>query len=182
MKTMKLLLMTWVLANAAWAHPLGERALAVGEQADRLLQQMRAGEKELTWGQKMAAEDMDRLVQAAEVAAQVLTPDEVDWEGGRAALTEFQVAGNRVRMTLSVSNLDSEAQELAREVVAQVEEIESQARTERGRNFERRTAGSRPQIGFGLGFGNFFGSPWGYGFPGFYGMGFGRSRGWGRCR
>lgn len=175
-------MLIWAVANAAWAHPLGERALAVGEQAERLLQQMRSSPTELTWGQKMAAEDMDRLVQAADAAVQVLSPDEVDWEGGRSALTELQVAGNRVRMTLSVSNLDSEAQELAREVVAQVEEIESQARQERGRHFERRTASIRPQFGLGFGFGNYFGSPWGYGFPGFYGLGFGRSRGWGRCR
>jgi len=174
--------MTWFLANCAWAHPLSERAAAVGQQAERLLQQMLASQQDLTWGQKMAAEDMQRLVTSAQAAVEVLAPDEVDWEGGRACLTELQVSGNRVRMTLSVSNLDSEAQDLARQVVAQVEEIESQARSERGRQFERRSASSRPQFGFGLGFGSYWGRPWGYGFPGFYGLGFGRSRGWGRCR
>lgn len=176
----------WLGCQLALAHPLSEHSQAVAEQAQRLHQQMLASTTSLTWGQKMAADDMARLVEAAQATAAFLQPDEVDWEAGRGLLNELQVSGNRVRMTLSVANLDEEGQQLAQELVRQVEEIDGQARDERGRRFERAAGVGQPRFGLGLGVGIGpawgWGQPWGWGRPwgwGAPGIGWGR---WGRCR
>ena len=180
-------------ASNAIAHPLAEKARAIEEQA-RLLQQRMAPPEggQLTWGQQMAADDMNRLVTAAAAAAQALQPEDVELGDVRSQVTELQVAGNRVRMTLDVAYLDEEGRKIAQNLVSQVKEVEQQAVAERNERYSRRVSVSRPSVGIGLGFGSYWGSPWGWGYPGYYGWrspfiyrGFGIRSGWGRgirCR
>lgn len=141
----------------------------------------------LTWGQKMALDDMTRLANAASAARQALTPEDPDWDATRSTMMELQVAGNRVRMSLPVSVLDNEGQTVGQQLVTQVQEIDKAARGERDDNFNRQVVSSRPSVSFGLGFGNYWGYPyWGRGFGwggGFYPYYFGGYRGFGRrCR
>ncbi|MBT9583381.1 hypothetical protein IV102_08525 [bacterium] len=182
------LLSLLLLTSTGWAHPLADQAKAIEEQSLVLRQRMGPDNPNLTWGQKMALDDITRLASAASAARQALTPEDVDWDSCRATLVEMQVAGNRVRMSLPVSVLDSEGQTLGQQMVLQVQEIDKEARAERDQHFDRQVASARPSISFGLGFGNYWGSPWrsyGYGFgggcyPGYFG---GYRGGYGRpCR
>jgi hypothetical protein len=175
-----------LLTSLGLAHPLADQAKAIEEQALVLRQRMGPDNPNLTWGQNMALEDMTRLASAASAARQALEPDEVDWDSTRSTLMEMQVAGNRVRMSLPVSILDSEGQSLGQQMIVQVQEIDREARAQRDQTFERRVGSSRPNVSFGIGFGNYWGTPWPYGygfrggfFPGYFGgyRGFGR-----RCR
>jgi len=181
------LLCVCLLTSAALAHPLAGEAKAIEEQALVLRQKMGPDNPNLTWGQKMAVDDMGRLATAASAARQALEPEDIDWENTRGAFMELEVASNRVRMSLPVSTLDEEGQKLGQQMVAQVDEVDKAARGQRDENFNRQVASSRPSIGFGVGFGNYWGSPWyggyrgwggGIGFPIFYGGGGYR----GRCR
>lgn len=182
----------WLLnAGIASAHPLADKARAIEEQALLLQQRMGAPEgTQLTWGQQMAADDMNRLATAAGTAASALAPDDVDLEDVRKEVTELQVAGNRVRMTLSVANLDEEGRKIGENMVGQVKEFEESALAERTERYSRRVSSSRPSVGLGVGFGSYWGSPWGY--PGYWSSpffyrgfgvrsGFGFGRGF-RCR
>ncbi len=130
------------------------------------------------------------LERAASAARQALEPEDVDWENTRGAFMELEVASNRVRMSLPVSTLDEEAQKLGQQMVAQVDEVDKAARGQRDENFNRQVVSSRPTIGFGVGFGNYWGRPYyggfggyggGIGFPIFFGGGGYRGFG-GRCR
>ncbi len=181
---LNLLLCLCLLTSTALAHPLAGEAKAIEEQALVLRQKMGPDNPNLTWGQKMAVDDMGRLATAASSARQALEPEDVDWESTRGAFMELQVASNRVRMSLPVSTLDEEGQKLGQQMVASVEEVDKAARGERDQNFNRQVAGSRPSVGFGIGFGNYWGRPWygGYGlnYPLFFGGG--GVRWGGRCR
>lgn len=196
---MNSLLCLCLLTATCTAHPLASEAKAIEEQALVLRQKMGPENPNLTWGQKMALDDMGRLATAASAARQALEPEEVNWEGTRSAIMELEVAGNRVRMSLPVSTLDEEAQKIGQQMVAQVTEVDKAARGERDENFSRQVAGSRPSVGFGVGFGSYWGNSYrgygpyggygyGLGFPIFYGGGFGGFgggggyRGGGRCR
>lgn len=175
------LLCLCLLTATAIAHPLAGEAKAIEEQALVLRQKMDPDNPNLTWGQKMAVDDMGRLATAASAVRQVLEPEEVDWESTRGAFMELGVASNRVRMSLPVSTLDEEGQKLGQQMIVQADEVDKSARGERDENFGRQVASSRPNIGFGIGFGNYWGRPWyGGGFPTFFGAGV--YRGWGRCR
>lgn len=180
------LLCLCLLTSTALAHPLAGEAKAIEEQALVLRQRMGPDNPNLSWGQKMAVDDMGRLATAASAARQALEPDEIDWENTRGAFMELEVASNRVRMSLPVSTLDEEGQKLGQQMVAQVDEVDKAARGQRDENFNRQVANSRPSVGFGVGFGNYWGNPWyggyrgwggGIGFPIFYGGGYR-----GRCR
>ncbi|MBS2034309.1 hypothetical protein JST97_04945 [bacterium] len=183
---MNCLLCLYLLTSAALAHPLAGEARAIEEQALVLRQKMGPENPNLSWGQKMAVDDMGRLATAASAVRQVTESEEVDWENTRSTFMELEVASNRVRMSLPVSTLDEEGQKVGQQMVAQVEEIDKAARGERDQNFSRQVAASRPTIGFGMGFGSYWGRPWygyGMGFPVFLGGyrgGFGGFRG--RCR
>ena len=180
----------FLLTSVCWGHPLADEAKAIEEQALVLRQKMGLDNPDLTWGQKMALDDMTRLANAAAAVRQALAPEDVDWDSTRPAMMEMQVAGNRVRMSLPVSTLDGEGQTLGQQMVLQVQEVDKAARGERDHNFQRQVASSRPSVSFGLGFGNYWGSPWpgyGYGYGYGYGLGFpvfyGGYRGYGRrCR
>lgn len=184
------LLCLCLLTSTALAHPLAGEARAIEEQAQVLRQKMGPDNPALSWGQKMAVDDMGRLATAASAVRQATESEEVDWENTRGAFMELEVASNRVRMSLPVSTLDAEAQKIGQQMVAQVDEIDKAARGERDQNFSRQVAASRPTIGFGVGFGSYWGSPWyggyggyGLGYPVFFGGyrgGFGGFRG--RCR
>ncbi len=179
------LLCLCLLTSTAMAHPLASEAKAIEEQALVLRQKMGPDNPSLTWGQKMALDDMGRLATAASAARQVLEPEDVDWENTRSTFMELEVASNRVRMSLPVSTLDEEAQKVGQQMVAQVEEVDKAARDQRDDNFNRQVAGSRPSVGFGVGFGNYWGRPWygggfGLGYPLFFGGG--GARWGGRCR
>ena len=184
------LLCLCLLTSTALAHPLAGEAKAIEEQALVLRQRMGPENPNLTWGQKMAVDDMGRLATAASAARQALEPEDVDWENTRGAFMELEVASNRVRMSLPVSTLDEEAQKLGQQMVAQVDEVDKAARGQRDENFNRQVVSSRPTIGFGVGFGNYWGRPYyggfggyggGIGFPIFFGGGGYRGFG-GRCR
>ena len=109
-----------------------------------LRQRMGPDNPNLSWGQKMAVDDMGRLATAASAARQALEPDEIDWENTRGAFMELEVASNRVRMSLPVSTLDEEGQKLGQQMVAQVDEVDKAARGQRDENFNRQVANSRP--------------------------------------
>jgi hypothetical protein len=184
MKRIVLSLITGMLivtaSTSAFAHPLADKAKAIEEQA-RLLQQKMAAPAgaQLTWGQQMAADDMNRLVNAASAAYQALAPEDAEIENAKAQVTELQVAGNRVRMTMAVANLDEEGRKVGESLLGQIKELEQNAVAERDDRYARRTVYSRPSVGIGLGFGNYWGggwgSPWGFnsgwGYPGYYGIG-----------
>lgn len=177
------------VSTSCWAHPLADQAKAIEEQALNLRLRMGPDNPNLTWGQKMALDDMTRLANAASAARQAMTPDDIDWDSTRGAMMELQVAGNRVRMSLPVAALDAEGQSVGQQMVTQVQEIDRSARGERDQHFNRQVVSSRPSVSFGLGFGNYWGSPWrGYGwgggfYPGFYPAYFGGYGGFGRrCR
>ena len=182
------LLCLCLLTSGALAHPLASEAKAIEEQALVLRQKMGPDNPNLKKKKKMAVDDMGRLATAASAARQALEPEDIDWENTRGAFMELGVASNRVRMSLPVSTLDEEAQKVGQQMVAQVEEIDKAARGQRDENFNRQVANSRPTVGFGLGFGNYWGRPYFGGYGG-YGLGFpifvgGRGyRGFGgRCR
>ncbi len=183
---LKILLSLGLLTSGAFAHPLADQAKAIEEQALVLRQRMGAENANLSWGQKMALDDMTRLATAAGTVRQALQPDDIDWESSRATLMEMQVAGNRVRMSLPVSTLDQEGQTLGQQMVVQVQEVDKAARSERDERFARRVSDSRPT--FAIGVGSYWGSPWrgfgGFGgyYPGWYGGIGGFGRGFGRCR
>lgn len=179
------LLCLCLLTSTALAHPLAGEARAIEEQALVLRQKMGPENPNLSWGQKMAVEDMGRLATAAAAARQALEPEDIDWENTRGAFMELEVASNRVRMSLPVSTLDEEGQKIGQQMVAQVEEVDKAARGQRDENFSRQVAGSRPSVGFGVGFGSYWGRPWygggwGVGYPLFFGGG--GARWGGRCR
>lgn len=162
-------------ATGLWAHPLAQQARAAEEQATLLRQKMDTSNSEMTWGQRMAAEDMARLAASAASVRQALEPDDIDWEATRPAFMEMAVAGNRVRMSLAVSTLDSEGQTLGQQLVTLVQELDKNARGERDIQFEQQVAQTRPTFGIGFGLGSYWGPgcwsyPWRtYGFgAGFY--------------
>jgi hypothetical protein len=107
------LLCLCLLTSTALAHPLAGEARAIEEQALVLRQKMGPDNPSLSWGQKMAVDDMSRLATAASAVRQATESEEVDWENSRAAFMELEVASNRVRMSLPVSTLDAEAQKSA---------------------------------------------------------------------
>ncbi len=165
---------------AAFSHPLADKARAIEEQARLLHQRMAPAQgTQLSWGQQMAYDDMNRLVAASTAAQSALQPDDAELAGTRAQVTELQVAGNRVRMTLSVANLDDEGRKIGEQMVAQIKEFEQEVAQDReqgrvARSNRREYYSSRPSVSLGLGFGNYWGSPWGWGYPGFgSGLGFG---------
>ncbi|MFN8609904.1 MAG: hypothetical protein U0931_20355 [Vulcanimicrobiota bacterium] len=168
---MNCLLCLCLLTSTAWGHPLAGEARAIEEQALVLRQKMGPENPDLSWGQKMAVDDMGRLATAASAVRQATEAEEVDWENTRSVFMELEVASNRVRMSLPVSTLDAEAQKIGQQMVSQADEVDKAARGERDQNFSRQVAASRPSIGFGLGFGSYWGRPW-YGGYGGYGLGF----------
>ena len=167
------LLCLYLLTATCTAHPLASEAKAIEEQALVLRQKMGPENPNLSWGQKMAVDDMGRLATAASAARQALEPDEINWEDTRSVIMELEVASNRVRMSLLVSTLDEEGQKLGQQMVAQVNEVDKAARAERDENFNRQVASSRPGVGFGVGFGSYWGNSYrGYGPYGGFGLGF----------
>lgn len=152
-----------LLISSVWAHPITGAAKAVEEQALLLRQKMGPETSALTWGQKMATDDMSRLATAAQEVARVTESEDINWEDSRAFFIELQVSANRVRMSLPVSALDEEAQKVGQQMLVQVTEIDRLARAERDQNFNRQIMAARPVPSFGIG--SYWASPWfaGYG-------------------
>ena len=179
---MKKLILSVALVCAAlpaWAGVLGDKTRAIQSAAALLEQRMTAtaANNSLTWGQQLALDDMQRLNKAAAAFSQALGADD-DTDAATSQWSEFQTAASRVRMTLQISNLDAEAQQVGQNLLTQLKEIESERTAEREARLSRSYAASRPSVGFGLGVGSYWGPGWGWGggwgWPYYGGLGFNR--------
>lgn len=174
-------------APAAQAAPapnpagLPQDAANLATATRALALQARPAGATLTWGQNLAAEDLERLAKAADAFdGAVNSKKEVSFADAQAMVTEMQTAATRVQNTVSISALDAPSQGQALALVAQVKGIaegfsmarkaaEQQVAAARNRSYYR------PRFGFGVGYGSYWGRPY-WGYPGY---GWGRPYGWG---
>lgn len=172
------------LALPALAHPLADKAQVIAEQAHTLQSRMGpAPGTTLSWGQQMALDDITRLAAAADAARSALKPDDVNLADVRPLITELQVAGNRVRMTLPVARLDEDGRKIGEGLMVQVQELELQALAARAegvseaeQQVSQNSGATQVNVGLGInpyGYGYGYGlGLWGYPYYG-YGYGFG---------
>lgn len=150
-------------------------SLATASQALALL--ARPSGATLTWGQDLAAQDLERLARAAEAyEATAKSQEEVSLADLQARVTELQTAATRVHNTVTISVLDAAGQQQAQGLVTQVKGVaEGFARARKAAEAQIAAARSRDDYGPRVSFG--FGSYWGY--PGWGYPGCGRPAGWG---
>ncbi len=187
------LLLALAAALPAVADPLQDNVVALGQQSAALAQQMRPAGVNLTWGQDIAARDMERLAKAAADVQGLFTDEEEHTYDDLAPLvTELQTAATRVKSSAPISVLDDQQQQQVLALVDKAQVVKVEVDTQRRAAEERRAAeraAYNSSIGFGFGYGypgwGSFGYPgWGYGgWRTGFGFGFGGGYGGGRrCR
>lgn len=163
------LILVLTAALPAAADPLQDTVTALGQQSAALAQQMRPAGVNLTWGQDIAAQDMNRLAQAAAAVQGLFTDDEEHTYDDLAPLvSELQVAATRVKSSAPISVLDDVQQQQALGLVDKAQLVKVEVDAAR-RAAEERRAAQRAAYNSSFGFG--FGTGWGW--PGYYGGGWG---------
>lgn len=208
------------LAGASWADPLQGRAQVLEHTCRALLLKMNpnyqfekpegAGEDEqvpasnpapaaavpvvappLSWGQKLALDDVERLYKASQELQRMIEEGEDDYNTLFSKVAQVQSAANQVKLTLPISNLDEEGRKVGEGLVISAKEMaEATSKLRQAQEEERRLAQQyRASYGgwgyspWSLNLGWTFGRPWGYsrGWGGWGGYrGYRGSRGW--CR
>ncbi len=179
MKAFCLALILLVLVAPALADSLQDSVDTIQRNTALLAARMRPEGVTLTWGQDLAAQDMDRLAKAA----QAIHPGQ-DLVTVAPLINEMATAATRVRSTASISTLDSDGQALAMATVDECKLLQktvSEARSVEEDRLSRRYYDYGPRFSVGFGFGG-WGFPYGYGgwYP--YPVGIYRSCGVRRCR
>lgn len=130
-----------------------------------------------SWGQVAALEDLSGLLEAASKLRLKLDEGEDDLGGLPDELRAYQIAANRVRMSLSLGQFDAEGQQVAQQLSEQIKEIDERVLSERRLQEERRALSRVRDVYYR----SQFGYPWGWGWGPGFGFGLGWGRGW-RCR
>ncbi|MEW6277178.1 MAG: hypothetical protein AB1758_01045 [Candidatus Eremiobacterota bacterium] len=153
-----ILALNLLMAFPARAETISEQAMAIETEALSLRERMGGGGSfgaatgtQLTWGQQVAAEDMERLTRAAESLRTALPARSLD--DVHTQLTELRVAAGRVRGSLVVANLDEEGQRRAQALLARVEGVNDTVAELRRQEEERRAYAYGPRFTIGIGFG-----------------------------
>lgn len=182
MKAFRLVLILIALALPALADSLQDSLDTIQRNTTLLASRVRPEGVTLTWGQDLAAQDIERLAQAAAA----IKPGAAEDIGALAPLVnEMATAATRVRSTTSISALDEEGQALALATVDEIkllQKVVSAQREVAEQRYANRYNAPRFSIGLGLGFGG-WGYPYGWGggwYP--YPVGIYRPYGIRRCR
>lgn len=183
MKAIRLVLCLLVLAVPALADTVQDSLSTIQRNTALLAARVRPEGVTLTWGQDLAAQDIERLNQAAQAIDLEQTED-------IAALTplinELSTAATRVRSTAGISVLDETGQALALATVDEaklLQKVVSEARQIQEQRYANRNSyGYGPSFSLGFGFGGWY--PWSYpyGYGGWYPVGIYRPYGIRRCR
>jgi hypothetical protein len=185
MKAIRLFLCLLALAVPALADSLQDSVETIQRNTALLVARVRPEGATLTWGQDLAAQDMERLARAAAA----IQPDQADdMESLAPLVNEMSSAATRVRSTASISALDEAGQALALATVDEIkllQKVVSEARQiEERQYYARDRYYGRPSFSLGFGFGGWYpyGYPYGYGgwYP--YPVGIYRNCGVRRCR
>jgi hypothetical protein len=206
-------------AQAAFADPLGGRIQIIERNAKELLLKMNpnyvfeSAPQEnphgdiinpvpapvnkpavpLSWGQKMAADDMERLYKSAHELVLMIEDGEEDFNTLQPKLAQVQSAASQVKVSLPISNLEGDAQVISQGLLASVQELATVAKAEREAQEEKRKIAQDMRNRYYSGYsgynapGYFYSPFWSlnYGFGNRYGynFGYGYGRGYRRgCR
>ncbi len=165
------LILLLILALPAWADDFQDALGTIQRNASLLAARARPEGVTLTWGQDLAAQDLERLAQAASAIEISQVEDLLDVG---PQINELGTAATRVRSTASISVLDAEGQQLALTTVEEAKRLQKQVNAARN-EVEDRLARYRdygPRFGLGLGYGGWGWNRWGYGYGGYGGWGY----------
>lgn len=184
MKAIRLFLCLLVVAVPALADSLQDSLDTIQRNTALLAARVRPEGVTLTWGQDLAAQDIERMNQAA-LAIQAGAAEDMGTLG--PLVNELSTAATRVRSTASISALDADGQALALATVDEIkllQKVVSQARQVEEQRYATRSRSYGPSFSLGFGFGGWYpyGYPFGYGgwYP--YPVGIYRPCGVRRCR
>lgn len=171
-------LLSLLLATSGWSEDPFQGRIHSIERASRLLLAAPPPANP-SWGQMAALEDLSGLLEASSKLRLKLDEGEEDLGDFPDELRAYQIAANRVRMSLSLGQFDSEGQQVAQGLAEQVKEVDDFVVGERRREEERRALSRARDVYYR----SQFGYPWGWGWGPTFGIGIGWGRGWGwRCR
>jgi hypothetical protein len=145
----------------------------------------------LSWGQKMAADDMERLFKSAHELTLMVEDGEEDFNTLQPKIAQVQSAASQVKVTLPIANLEGEAQVVGQGLLSSVEELSNVAKAEREAQEEQRKQAQQMRNRYyaGYAYPGYYSSPFwslNFGFGNRYGYGYnsGYRRGYSRrgCR
>ncbi|GMU58198.1 MAG: hypothetical protein AMXMBFR33_73440 [Candidatus Xenobia bacterium] len=158
-------LLLLILAPPVRADDFQDALGTIQRNASLLAARARPEGVTLTWGQDLAAQDLERLAQAASAIKIDQVEDLLDVG---PQINELGTAATRVRSTASISVLDAEGQQLALATVEEAKRLQKEVNAARN-EVEDRLARYRdygPRFGLGLGYGGWGWNRWGYGYGG----------------